>query len=95
MAIGPVRATDTTVTWLDADATYQWHVSARNDYAWGVESELWQFTTPPESSATSHYGHDPPSTTRTSSIGLCEGWLAQVNDESQEATRIIRALSKH
>jgi len=33
-------------SWLDANTTYEWWVSARNDYAIGADSEKWQFTTP-------------------------------------------------
>jgi len=36
------------ITGLRANNTYDWWVSARNDYAFGDESEHWQFTTPAE-----------------------------------------------
>lgn len=32
---------------LEADTAYEWWVSARNDYAIGTESPVWQFTTGP------------------------------------------------
>lgn len=38
--------TQTTVSYLDPDTTYEWWVAARNDYAVGTESDIWQFTTP-------------------------------------------------
>jgi hypothetical protein len=43
--------TDTsfTIGWgLDPNTTYDWWITARNDYAWGTDSEKWQFTTPTE-----------------------------------------------
>jgi len=40
-----VTDTQTTIGWLNADTTYEWWASARNDYAMGVDSEKWQFTT--------------------------------------------------
>jgi hypothetical protein len=33
--------------------TYEWWVSARNDYAIGADSEKWRFTTPVEPSSAS------------------------------------------
>jgi hypothetical protein len=41
------------LSWLDANTSYEWWVSARNDYAIGEDSETWQFTTPAESSSMS------------------------------------------
>ncbi len=41
-----VNGTQTTIGWLNANTTYEWWVSARNDYAIGTASEAWQFTTP-------------------------------------------------
>lgn len=38
-------------SWLEANTSYEWWVSARNDYAIGENSETWQFTTPAESSS--------------------------------------------
>jgi len=35
------------VTWLEPHTTYEWWVSARNDYAIGTDSPVWQFTTGP------------------------------------------------
>jgi hypothetical protein len=43
--------TQTVVSGLETDATYEWWVSARNDYALGDSSVAWQFTTPAESSS--------------------------------------------
>jgi hypothetical protein len=39
-------ATQVDIGWLDPDTTYDWWVAARNDYAVGVDSDIWQFTTP-------------------------------------------------
>ena len=41
-----VNDTQTTISWLEADTTYEWWVSARNDYGVGTDSETWQFTMP-------------------------------------------------
>jgi len=40
-----VNGTQITMGW-SANATIEWWVSARNDYAIGADSEKWQFTTP-------------------------------------------------
>jgi hypothetical protein len=40
-----VGGTETTITWLSPNTTYEWWVQARNDYAWGTDSTHWQFTT--------------------------------------------------
>ncbi|HQE93470.1 MAG TPA: fibronectin type III domain-containing protein [Anaerolineae bacterium] len=48
-----VAETQTTIGWLSANTTYEWWVSARNDYAIGADSETWQFTTPAGSSSVS------------------------------------------
>jgi len=45
------------VTWLETNATYEWWVTARSDYAHGIDSEIWQFTTPAGSS--SALGNNP------------------------------------
>ena len=47
-----VNDTKSTV-WLSANTTYQWWVSARNDYAIGTDSETWQVTTPAGASSLS------------------------------------------
>lgn len=41
------RSSDTSQTlgWLDANTTYEWYVRAYNDYAYGNESDVWQFST--------------------------------------------------
>jgi hypothetical protein len=36
--------------YFSASSTYEWWVSARNDYAIGADSQTWQFTTPAASS---------------------------------------------
>jgi hypothetical protein len=41
------------ISWLDANTSYEWWVSARNDYAIGTNSETWQFITPVGSSSAS------------------------------------------
>jgi hypothetical protein len=41
-----VTETDTDMDWFKAGTTYEWWVQARNDYALGDSSEIWQFTTP-------------------------------------------------
>jgi hypothetical protein len=46
------------ISGLEANTTYEWWVSARNDYAIGDDSETWQFTTPAESSDVSRQGLD-------------------------------------
>jgi hypothetical protein len=48
-----VTETQVTISWLSANTTYEWWVSARNDYAIGADSETWQFTTPAGSSSVS------------------------------------------
>lgn len=48
-----VTETQTQLSWLDANSSYEWWVSARNSYAYGEDSEIWQFTTPAESSSVS------------------------------------------
>lgn len=48
-----VSETQTTIDWLNTNTTYEWRVSARNDYAVGADSETWQFTTPADSSSVS------------------------------------------
>jgi hypothetical protein len=48
-----VTETQMGLYWLEANASYEWWVSARNDYAFGEDSEIWQFTAPPESSSLS------------------------------------------
>jgi len=51
--------TDTHVTRYFADgATYEWWVSARNDYANGDDSVTWQFTVPEGSPLRPPEGHD-------------------------------------
>jgi len=49
----PVTGTPSTIIWLSTNTTYEWWVSARNDYAFGVDSEKWRFTTPVGSSSVS------------------------------------------
>ncbi len=34
------------IPWLSPSTTYEWWASARNEYAIGTDSEIWQFTTP-------------------------------------------------
>lgn len=51
--IRSVSATQTTISWLEANTTYEWWISARNDYAIGTNSETWRFTTPAGSSSLS------------------------------------------
>jgi len=41
-----VDNTQMTFNWLSYNSTYRWWVSARNEYAIGIESETWLFTTP-------------------------------------------------
>ena len=41
-----VTGTQYTITWGSANTTYEWWVSAQNDYAFGADSVKWQFTTP-------------------------------------------------
>jgi hypothetical protein len=41
-----VNDTQTTISRLSANTTYEWWISARNDYAIGADAEIWQFTTP-------------------------------------------------
>lgn len=48
-----VTETQTQLSRLDANTSYEWWVSARNGYAYGEDSEIWQFTTPAESSSMS------------------------------------------
>jgi hypothetical protein len=48
-----VSATQTTISQLKANTTYEWWISARNDYAIGTNSETWRFTTPAGSSSLS------------------------------------------
>jgi len=48
-----VNDTQTTISWLSTNTTYEWWVSARNDYAIGTDSETWRFTTPVWSSSVS------------------------------------------
>jgi hypothetical protein len=48
-----VTDTQTTLTWLGPNPTYEWWVSARNNFAIGADSEKWQFTTPGGSSSVS------------------------------------------
>jgi len=48
-----VSATQTTISQLKANTTYEWWISARNDYAIGTDSETWRFTTPAGSSSLS------------------------------------------
>ena len=48
-----VSDTQTTISWLSANTTYEWWISARNDYAIGTDSETWQFITPAGSSSAS------------------------------------------
>jgi len=52
-----VTGTQLTTDWhidpsIAYDIVYEWYVSARNDYAIGQSSDIWQFTTPPWSSST-------------------------------------------
>jgi hypothetical protein len=42
--------------YFSASSTYEWWVSARNDYAIGTDSETWQFTTPAVTSLGSTQG---------------------------------------
>ena len=58
-----VTGDQTEVSWLDANATYEWWVRARSDYAHGNDSEMWQFTTPAGSSSSP--GNNPDSTILT------------------------------
>jgi len=51
-----VNDTQLTISWLSPNTTYEWGVSARNDYAWGDGSETWQFTAPAESLSMSPRG---------------------------------------
>ncbi|MBU1660609.1 MAG: hypothetical protein KKD28_03965 [Chloroflexi bacterium] len=46
-----ISETQLELSWLNANTTYEWWVSARNDYAIGTDSAMWQFTTPPTVSA--------------------------------------------
>jgi len=48
-----VSATQTTISQLKANTTYEWLISAQNDYAIGTDSETWRFTTPAGSSSLS------------------------------------------
>ncbi len=41
-----VTNTQMEIYWLDANTSYEWWISAKNDYAIGDDSEIWQFTTP-------------------------------------------------
>jgi hypothetical protein len=41
-----VTGTQTEISVLETGTTYEWWVSARNDYAIGDASETWEFTTP-------------------------------------------------
>lgn len=41
-----VNEAQISVDWLSANTTYEWWVSARNDYAIGTNSDTWQFTMP-------------------------------------------------
>jgi len=41
-----------------ANATIEWWVSARNDYAIGADSEKWQFTTPAGSLSSQGVDHN-------------------------------------
>jgi len=54
-----VTGTQTEIRGLEAGTTYEWWVSARNDYAIGDASETWQFTTP-VGSLSSPRGLNPP-----------------------------------
>ena len=40
-----VDETEIVLSWLDSESVYEWWVSAMNDYAIGIDSETWQFTT--------------------------------------------------
>ena len=48
----PVTTSDVTtettmlIDGLSASTTHEWWIEARNDYAWGTASAVWQFTTP-------------------------------------------------
>lgn len=53
-----VTDTQKEIRWLEPQTSYEWWISARNDYAIGNDSETWQFTTPAESSLTSPQGLD-------------------------------------
>ena len=44
---------------LNANATYEWGVRARNDYGWGAWSVVWQFTTPAGTAAPSSQYLEP------------------------------------
>ncbi|MCJ7537661.1 MAG: hypothetical protein MUO57_19215 [Anaerolineales bacterium] len=46
-----ITTTNTSFTigeYLTPNTTYDWWITARNDYAWGTDSVKWQFTTPAE-----------------------------------------------
>jgi hypothetical protein len=52
----PGTETQTDVTSLRPNTTYEWWVRARNDYAWGAEPAHWHFTTGPSGSSASPGG---------------------------------------
>jgi hypothetical protein len=51
-----LSATQRTWSWLDSNTNYEWWVSARNDYAIGTDSEMWQFITGSGSSSVAGQG---------------------------------------
>lgn len=53
-----VNDTQTTISWLSVNTTYEWWISARNDYAIGTDSEKWQFTTPAGSLSSPSVNYD-------------------------------------
>ena len=52
----PGTETQTDVTSLRPNTTYEWWVRARNGYAWGAEPAHWHFTTGPSGSSASPGG---------------------------------------
>ena len=63
-----VTDTQREISWLEANTSYEWWVSARNDYAIGDDSETWQFTTPAGSSSMS-----PQYLDRRFAVEECDG----------------------
>lgn len=70
-----VSDTQTTISWLSINTTYEWWVSARNDYAIGADSETWQFTTPAGSLSV------PP---QDSNFSFVEGGAVTIVPERQD-----------
>jgi len=46
--------------WLDPNTRYEWWVHARNDYAYGQDSAVWEFTTPNEAGTASKSSFSRP-----------------------------------